>query len=122
MVMIAVGRRHISQPVPWIQVVFAHQATDLLGVHHEAAVPQFGGHPTIAVGLELVRDRLHLADDLRIIRPVGGRRIEAGARDPHQPASLRDAEAGGPVITDVGPLLIDRAERISIFKNSSSSA
>jgi hypothetical protein len=36
--MIAVGRRNVSPPVPRIQVIFAHQAADLLGVHDEATM------------------------------------------------------------------------------------
>ena len=107
MVMIAVGRRHVSSPVPWIQVIFAHQAADLLGVHHEATLAQLGTHPAIAIGLELVCDCLHLDDDLGVVRLVGGWRVETGARDRHQSASLRDGDAGGPVITDVRALLVN---------------
>jgi len=79
MVMIAVSRRHVSPPVPWVQVVFAHQAANLLGIHHQSTMAQFGSHPTIAVGLEFVGDRLHLANNLPVVRPVGRQRIKAGA-------------------------------------------
>jgi hypothetical protein len=45
-----------------------------------------------------------------------------GARDAHQPASLRDGEPAGPAITDVGAFLGDGPLRRAPFRNSNSKA
>ena len=121
-VMVAARRRDIAAPPLRVEVVLPHDAPDLLGVHHQAAVTQLGADAPVSIGFGSLADRLDLGDDGRL--PDGYRRlgVEAGAREAHQLASSCDGDAFGPVIADPGALLGDRVERAAPFRNSISSA
>src|SRR3954471_9635651 len=103
------------------QAMLAHQPSHLLAVHEMALVAQLRGDATIAVGLELLADRLDKREALGI--SIGRRRAVVGrSSDTHQPASLSDGETAGPAITDIGALLGERPCCRAPFKNSISSA
>src|SRR3954471_19056292 len=98
-----------------------HEPSHLLAVHEVALVAQLSGDATIAVGLELLADRLDKGEALNI--SIWGRSAVIGRpSDAHQPASLSDGETAGPAITDIGALLGNRPCCRAPFKNSSSSA
>ena len=71
MVVIAGRRRHISPTHAWLEIVFAHEALDLLVIDDEALLAKVAESPTVA--LELVADRAHRLDDGCVIggTPVG---------------------------------------------------
>ena len=69
--MVAVGGHDEAALAARSEVVLAHQAADLLGVDDIAAVAQLGVDPAVAIGFELIADRLHLCDDLGV-RSFGG--------------------------------------------------
>src|SRR5215203_5149007 len=99
------------------EAMLAHEPSQLLAVHEVALVAQLGGDATIAVGLELLADRLDKGEALGI--PIRRRRAVVGrSSDAHQPASLSDGETAGPAITDIGALLGNRP----CCRNSISSA
>ena len=108
-VVVAVGGAGETPSSPWVEVVLAHKPADLLGIHDNAAVAEFGADAAVAVALELVGDGADFSDELRGGRLLRRRGVEGGAGQSHQRAPPFDGEATGPVITDVGPLLGDRA-------------
>jgi hypothetical protein len=122
MVGVAVSRRHISPTHTWLEIVFAHEALDLLVIDHEALLAKGGLHASPTVAFERVADRAHSLDDGCVIGLHRRRVIVGRARDPHQPASFGDGDAFGPAIADVGPLLAGGAFRRPPFRNSNSSA
>jgi len=62
--MVAVGGHDVTPPPLGLKVVLAHQAAELLAVHHDALVAQRSAHATVAVAFELVADRTDLGEDL----------------------------------------------------------
>ena len=121
-VMIAVSGGDEALAAPGLQVVFAHQTADLLAVDDDALVAQRGTDTAIAVGFELLTDRLDAGDDLGLVGR-GHRRVVIGrAWQAHQSASLGDGETIGPAITDVVALLGRGALFRAPFRNSISSA
>jgi hypothetical protein len=71
---------------------------------------------------ELVGDPKHRLDQRGIAHRPRRLVIVRRAREAHQPTSLRDGEAGGPLTTEVGPLLGRGAFLSAPFGKSSSSA
>ena len=63
MVVVAVRRRHISPTHAWLEIVFAHEALDLLVIDHEALLAKVGLHASPTVAFELVADRAYRLDD-----------------------------------------------------------
>ena len=122
LVMIAVGGGDEALAMPGLQIVLAHQATDFLAVDDDALVAQLGPDTAIAVGLELVADRLDAGNDLGLVGGARRRVVVGGARQAHQTASFGDGEIAGPAITDVGPPLGRGAFFRAPFRNSISSA
>jgi len=108
-VVVAVGGAGEAPPTPRIEVVLEHQPADFLGIDDVAAVAEFGADAPVAVAFEVVGDGPHLRDDLLVGRLKAGCGIVAGAWQTHQRAPPFDGQATGPVITDVGPLLGNRA-------------
>jgi len=76
----------------------------------------------IAIGFELLADRLDASGDLGFIGRDRRDVIIGGARQAHQTASFGDGETTGPAITDVGALLGRGALFRAPFRNSISSA
>jgi len=109
--MIAIGGADETPPPPGVQVVFLHQPPDLLGVYNEAAVPEFGIDPAVAIPLELVSDVVDLGHDHRVRGLADGCDIETRSRDPHQFAPPLDSEAGGPTVADVGAFFCKGLDR-----------
>jgi hypothetical protein len=66
--MIAVRGDDIPAAALWLQLVLAHQATDLLGVHHNTLMAQCRAHPPVTVQLELVADRADPFDNVVLRR------------------------------------------------------
>ena len=62
-IVIAICRRDKPPVLLWIERMLAHEPTDLLGVHDNAAMTEFGVNPPIAIGFELVTNRFHLRND-----------------------------------------------------------
>ena len=79
---------------------------------------QFSGHASMAIGLELIRDRLHGGENVGVVGLRRRRRVEGGVSRLHQPASFGDGEVGGPTITDAGELFGHRAERTAVSQRS----
>ena len=52
--------------------MFAHEATDLLGVHHHAAMAELGTYTPVAIGFKLVANRLHLGNNRASLAPASG--------------------------------------------------
>jgi hypothetical protein len=102
---VAVGRCHIPAPALGLQIALAHQAAYLLVVDDDAALTKRGADAPVAVGLELVADRLHPGDELRLTDRHGRCVIEGRSGQSHQSTSLRDGEPTGPAMTDIVPLL-----------------
>jgi hypothetical protein len=50
---VAVGGGDESPPVPWLQVMLAHETSDFLGIDDDTTVAQLDADPAIAVGLGL---------------------------------------------------------------------
>ena len=105
-----------------LQVVFAHEAADLLGIDGNPAMAQLGTNPAIAIGLKLIADLHHDRDDCSVASRQGGNVVVGRARQAHQAASFGDREATGPVMTDVFALLGRGALFRAPFKNSISRA
>ena len=63
--------------------MLAHEPTDLLGVHDNAAMTEFGVNTPIAIGFELVTNRFHLRNDSQIARMDVGYVVKRRATDPH---------------------------------------
>lgn len=120
--MVAVGRGDVPPAAPWLQIMLTHEVADLLVVHHHAPLPERGPDPAPAIGLEFVADRGHDLDQGGVADLAPRCVVVGGARDPHQLASPRDREAGGPATADVVPFLGGAPERTAPFRNSSSSA
>ena len=78
-------------------------------VHDDAPEPKRGLDTAPAVGFEFVADGTDGLDEGRVVQLRSRQVVIGRARDPDQPASLCDGQAAGPVITDVGPLLGNRA-------------
>ena len=108
-VMGAVGRGDETSAPSGLQVVFAHQPTDLLGVDDDPLLPQSRADAAVPVRLELITDRLHATDDLYVVHGQAGGVVEGRAWQTHQPASLGDGHTTGPATTDVRALLDDGA-------------
>ena len=72
-------------------------------------LPELGADAAVAVALEDLGDGADLHDELGIGRLLPWCRVEGRAWQSHQRAPPLDGEAAGPAITDVGPLLGDRA-------------
>src|SRR5580704_8148702 len=121
-VVIAIGRGHVATPALGLQVILAHQPPDFLVINEDALMSQLGADAPIAVSLELITDRLHVADDLGVIGTRVRRVIEGGPGQTHQPTSLRDGETAGPATTDVVSLLGRGALFRAPFRNSISRA
>ena len=102
--------------------MLAHQTPELFVVHDQALLSQRRPHTAIAVALELIADREHRLHERGVVDRRGGPVIVGRARDAHQPASLRDGQAAGPMITEGSPLLGRGACFSAPFRNSSSSA
>lgn len=81
---------------------------------------RFGPDPAIAVGLELIGDRLQLGDETVVRGPRGGG-VAAGACQSHQRTPPAGGEPVGPVIADELALVRDPASSCTFFRNSSSS-
>ena len=121
-VMIAVGGAHEARPAAGTELMFLHQASDLLDIDHAAPVAELGADPAVAVSRAGLGDRPDLGEDRVLGGPRPGRGIVARSRHAHQLASLLDGEATGPLITDMGALLGEGLARKAPFKNSISSA
>jgi lactam utilization protein B len=102
-VVIAVGGGDKAPANPGLQVVFAHQAADLLVIDDKALVAQRGADAAIAVEAEVVADRKYRFHDRGVVGRSCRAVVEGRARHAHQPAALRDADATGPVMSDVVP-------------------
>src|SRR3546814_6655274 len=74
-------------------------------VDDDALVPERGPHAAVSVGLEGVADGGHGRNDPGVVDRQLRHVVIGRARHAHQPASLGDGHAAGPVMTDVGPLL-----------------
>src|SRR5690606_31040740 len=120
--MAAVGRGDEATPDLRLQPVFAHQAADLLMVYDEALLPKRRANTAVAVELEVVTDRKHGFHDRGVVGMPVGQVVVGRARQTHQPASLGDGEAAGPVTTDILPLFGGCALFRAPFRNSSSRA
>src|SRR5262249_54914497 len=70
-IVIAIRRRDKTPPLLWIQRMLAHEPADLLGVHDNAMMAQFGVNTPIAIGFKLVANRFHLRNGTRF-RALGG--------------------------------------------------
>ena len=108
-VMGAVGRGDKASAPSGLQVVFTHQPTYLLAVDDDPLLPQGSAYAAVPVRLELVADRLHATDDLRLVHRDARRVVEGRAWETHQAASLGDGQSTGPATTDVRALLGDAA-------------
>src|SRR3546814_11755590 len=91
-------------------------------VDDDALVPERGPHAAVSVGLEGVADGGHGRNDPGVIDRQLRHVVIGRARHAHQPASLGDGHAAGPVMTDVGPLLGGAAFPAAPFRNSTSRA
>jgi len=90
-------------------------------IHDEALVPQGRAQPPIAVRLALVGDAKHRLHERGVVHHAR-RGVRVGrAREAHQPTSLRDGEADGPLTTEGGPFLGRGACLSAPLRNSSSS-
>ena len=98
--------------------MLAHEATQLLAVHHHALVAQGRPDATVAVALELVADRANAGDELVHAEGNGRRIVEGGAREAHQLAPPLDGDGVGPVTTEVVALLDRGACFKAPFSNS----
>ena len=78
--MIAVGRDHVTPPPFGLKIVLAHQAAQLLAVHHDASVAQRGAHASIAIAFELIADRADPGEDFPGIQHYCRRVIKRGSR------------------------------------------
>jgi hypothetical protein len=65
--MSAVGGRDKPPPALRLQIVFAHDSADFLGVDDDPLVPQLGADPPVTVTLELLANRRDPRDDLGIV-------------------------------------------------------
>jgi hypothetical protein len=63
--------------------MFAHEATDFLGVHDHAAMAELGTYTPVAIGFKLVANRLHLGNNSGVARASVWCVIEGRAADPH---------------------------------------
>ena len=82
-VVIAICRRDKPPVLLWIQRMLAHEPTDLLGVHDNATMTEFGINTPIAIGFELITNRFHLRNDSQIARMDVGYVVKRRATDPH---------------------------------------
>jgi hypothetical protein len=84
--MVAVRHHHVAPSSLGLEVVFSHQAAELLAVHHHALMAKRSAHAPVAIALELVADR---ADPAEQIAGWGRRRavIERRTSQAHQLAS-----------------------------------
>src|SRR3982074_2069929 len=82
-IVIAIRRRDEAPAPLRIQRVLAHEPADLLGVHDNATMAEFGANTPVAIGFEFVANRFHLCNDGRIVRGCIGRIVEGRAADPH---------------------------------------
>src|SRR5262249_25015460 len=121
-IVIGICRRDKPPVLLWIQRMLAHEPTDLLGVHDNATMTEFGVNTPIAIGFEFVTNRLHLRNDSQIARMNVGYVVKRRATNPHQPASFWDGDAAGPAMTDVFAFLGRGAFFRAHFRNSISSA
>ncbi len=80
-VVIAVGRGDEPSPDLRMQIVFAHEAANLLVVHDNTLLPQ--GRTDAAVAVELVADREHRFDDRGVVGRPFWAVIISGTRDSH---------------------------------------
>src|SRR6476659_5062863 len=102
--------------------MLTHQAADLLVINDQALLAKRSLDATPAIVLELVADSGDRLNDRSIIGRLLRAVIVSRARNPHQPTSFRDGEAAGPVIADVGSLLLRGRACRAPFRNSSSRA
>src|SRR3546814_15859007 len=91
-------------------------------VDDDALVPERGPHAAVSVGLEGVADGGHGRNDPGVVDRQLRHVVIGRARHAHQPASLGDGHAAGPVMTDVGTLIGGAAFLAAPFRNSSSRA
>src|SRR3981189_3849863 len=82
-IVIAIRRRDEAPAPLRIQRVLAHEPADLLGVHDNATMAEFGANTPVAIGFEFVANRFHLCNDGRIGRCYTARIVEDSAADPH---------------------------------------
>ena len=120
--MVAVGRGHKPPTALRLQVVLAHQATNLLGIDDHPSVTELSANPAIAIGLKLIADRRDIGDDRSIVSLHRRCVVIGRARQAHQAASFGDGDAVGPVKTDVLALLGRGTLFSAPFRNSISSA
>ena len=81
-IVIAIRRRDKTPALPWIRML-AHEPADLLGVHDNATMAEFGVNTPIAIGFELVANRFHLRNDAQVARAGIGRVVKSRATNPH---------------------------------------
>ena len=103
--MVAVRRHHEATPPLGLQIVLAHQATELFAVHHHALMAQRRPDPAIAIALELVADRVDPGQQVLSIQRRGCGVVKGRAGQFHQLAPPGDGKAGGPVTTEAVALL-----------------
>jgi len=101
---IAVCGGDMAAAPAWLKVVFAHEPPNLLVVDDHAPVAQLGANAPPPIVLEFFANRGDGLDDRSVVVCRNGPFVICGARNPHQPAFC-DAEAWGPTMTDVLPLL-----------------
>lgn len=121
-VMVTVCRGEETSPDLRLQLVFVHEATNLLVVHDKTLLPKRRTDAAVAVELEPVADRERRFDNGGVVGPPFRAVIIGGARDSDQPVSFRDGDAAGPVMTDIVPFFSRGALFRAPFRNSSSRA
>src|SRR5882724_11807541 len=82
-IVIAIRRCDKPPPLLWIQIMLAHEPSNLLGVDDNATMAEFGVNTPVAIGFELVANRFHLGNDDRVARASVGGVVKSRAAYPH---------------------------------------
>ena len=77
--MIAIGCDDIASTPLRLKIVLAHEAAQLLAVHHDALVTQRGAHASITIALKLVADLADPGEHFPGIQHCCCRVIERGS-------------------------------------------
>jgi hypothetical protein len=118
LIVIAIRCRYEAAAGLRLKIVLAHQPADLLVVDDQALLTESGSDATPAVVFELLADGGHRLDDCCIVGRMRRVLVEGRAGKSHQSAPLGDADALGPAIADMLPLLGTGPGRRAPFRNS----